>query len=104
MNKQILNYRKTEHFLYRQWDRGISDDILSKLLVFCPKDKPNLLVVVSREAIHQLGIKRREELFIKLDKNLLITCYFGAFQEYLFSTRQEQDYLIINSLAPNAKN
>jgi hypothetical protein len=104
MNRRISNYRKTEHFLYRQWDRGITDEQLIEILKFCPQKKSNTLIVVSRKVLKQLGVKKDLELFIKSDKASLITCFFGSFQNYILNCRKQQKYFIINSLAPNAKN
>lgn len=100
---RILNYRKTEHFIYRQWDRGITDEKLNKVLQLCPQKKCNTLIIVSRKVIKELGMKRNKELFLKIDKNTLITCFYGCFQEYLLNCKKQQDYYIINSIAPNAK-
>lgn len=103
MNSKILNYRKTDHFLYRQWDRGITDEQLVKILKHCPQKKCNTLIIVSRKALKQLAMKRDQELFIKSDKASLITCFFGSFQSYVLNCKKQQKYFIINSLAQNAK-
>ena len=103
MNNKILNYRKTAHFLYRQWDRGITDEQLIEILKFCPDIKCNTLIIVSRKVLKQLGVKKDHELFIKSNKASLITCFFGSFQNYLLNCKKRQKYFIINSLAQNAK-
>lgn len=103
MNMRILNYHKTEHFLYRQWDRGITDEQLIEILKFCPQEKCNTLIVVSRSVLKHLGVRKDYELFIKSDKASLITCFFGSFQNYILNCKKQQKYYIINSLAQNAK-
>lgn len=104
MNAKILNFQKTEHFLYRQWDRGITDEHLIEILKFCPQKKCNTLTIVSRKVLKELGMKKNKELFLKIDKTQLITCFFGCFQDYLCNNKKQQNYHIINSLASNAKN
>lgn len=96
---RVLSYHKTEHFLSRQWDRGITDEKLVKILQFCPHKKRNTFFVVSREVLKQLGIKRNQELFLKTDKTSLITCFYGTFQDYILNCKKQQKYWIINSLA-----
>jgi hypothetical protein len=104
MNTKILNYRKTEHFLYRQWDRGITDEKLIEILQNYPYKKSNTLIVVSRKVLKKLGIKSKQELFLKIDRTWLITCFYGCFQDYIFNCNKKQNYYIMNSFAIIAKN
>lgn len=32
MNKQILEFKKTDHFMFKQWDRNIDDKMLYSIL------------------------------------------------------------------------
>lgn len=104
MNNRILNFNKTDHFLYRQWDRGIPDEVLSEILRLCPKNKSNIMVIVPRKALRRLGLKKKKELFIKLDKNILITCFYCALQNYFSHYKRDQDYHLLSSTCDNRKN
>lgn len=104
MKNRILNFNKTAHFLYRQWDRGISDETLSEVLRLCPKNKSNIMVIVPRKVLQGLGLKKNEELFIKLDKNVLITCFYCSFQNYFSHCKRDQDYHLLSATCDNRKN
>lgn len=89
MTTQILNYKKTNHFLFSQWDRSINDQILQKILPFlecisCKKD----VIIVSPNFLKRKGIFRKghESLIIITKQNLLITCYWCNHPDYLLST------------------
>lgn len=86
MTTQILGYRKTDHFLYRQWDRSIHDQILYKILPYiqctnCTKD----IIIVSASFLKRNGVKVKENksLVIIASKNVLSTCYWCDYPEYL---------------------
>lgn len=88
MNKQILNYRKTNHFLYSQWDRSIHDEILYKVLPYvecttCKKD----VIIVSHSFLKRKGIilRKRESLIIITSNKTLTTCYWCDHPDYLYS-------------------
>ena len=95
MNCKLEKFRKTDHFIYRQWDRGITDKLLSSVLNSINTNRKNTLVIISRNILSKSGIKIKKELFIKIDKNTLITCFYSDFQDYT-NTIRAQNYLIIN--------
>ena len=39
MNTNILNYKKTKHFKYRQWGRSISDNLMYRVLPLLEETK-----------------------------------------------------------------
>lgn len=70
MLRQIRAFRKTSHFLYRQWDRSIDDALLTELLNHLPKpylaqQKYNL--VFSRSFC--LALRKKGFFVPKLGKN-----------------------------------
>lgn len=88
MTTQILNFKKTNHFLYSQWDRSIHDEILYKVLPYvacttCKKD----VVIVCPSFLKRKGIKskNRESLIIITSNNTLTTCYWCDHPDYLYS-------------------
>ena len=94
METIIAGYYKTDHFLFRQWDRGVTDIELKFVLTKVSKAKGTQLLVVSRKLIKQCAHKKSLELFIKVDGQTLITCFYCNFQDYLNSGKKENYYLI----------
>ncbi len=91
-NKLIGKFRKTEHFIYRQWDRKITDKVLLKVLKNIKTTNKNTMLIISRKLLN--GIHK--ELFIKINNNILITCFYEEFQNY--KTIKKQNYIIINKI------
>lgn len=88
MNREILNYRKTDHFLFSQWDRKIDDQLLYRVLPFvectkCCKD----VIIVHPTFLRRRGIfaKNNECLVIIATHNVLVTCYWCDHADYLYS-------------------
>lgn len=93
----IGDFYKTEHFLKRQWDRNINDKLLAEILKNVGTNNTNLLLIVSRKVLKKINKNLKQELFIKMDKKTLITCFYCEFQLYSSSNR-EQNYVIIDKL------
>lgn len=89
------NYIKTKHFVLRQGERNVKEDLLSHIFSKIEKPKGSMLLVVSRKIVRKFQPKMRQELFIKIDGSVLITCFFEEFQDYLRAKKREQ-YLIVN--------
>ena len=94
MKTAIHEFRKTYHFLLRQWDRNISDAMLTILLEKVKPAKGKRLLVVSRRLLRKLFKIKCCELFIKVDGNSLITCFFFDFQDYLNARKRENYFLM----------
>jgi len=87
MNKQILEFRKTDHFLYKQWDRRIDDKMLYGILPFvectkCEKD----VVFVLPSFLKRKGLSNDDVqcLILITRGNLLLTGYWCDHPNYLF--------------------
>jgi hypothetical protein len=95
---------KTSHFSERQKQRGISDRVVTvSLSHLSPAPKKDLLVVVSsrmlrewakHKLIHEKYRRTEEELFIKIDNSILVTCFVGEFGKYR-GHRRPQHYWFI---------
>lgn len=80
----MLYFRKTTHFIYRQWDRGIDDIDMNKILVKLHQKLEKItstktLVFVGEQMLKKLGLKYKNvsNLVLVLHKqNLLITMFF----------------------------
>jgi hypothetical protein len=93
--ESIAGYFKTEHFLYRQWDRGVSNIELNFVLNRIQAKDGQQLLIVSRKIIKKCSNKKCLELFIKIEGKKLITCFYCDFQDYLNSKKKE-NYQIIS--------
>lgn len=97
MKNRIEGFCKSDHFSYRQWDRKISDNLLSQILKDIETNNCNTLLIVSRKVLKKINKNINEELFIKIDNKTLITCFYCQFQEYLV-TKRIQQYIIIDKI------
>lgn len=95
MKTSINNFYKTEHFLLRQWERKISDQCLKLVLEKVKQTNQNTLIIVSRKVLRKLNVNMNQELFVKVDDNTLITCFYCDFKNYN-PQKRNQEYLIIN--------
>jgi hypothetical protein len=100
MEARISGYFKTEHFLYRQWDRGVTDDLLKAVL---PSEVSleKQLFVVSRKITKKYLKNCKTELLIKTDGKTLITCFYCDFQDYFFNAKKIENYFFIKNLKTN---
>lgn len=97
MLNHIEGFTKSDHFTFRQWDRKISDNLLTQILKNVKPNNSNTLLIVSRNVLKEINKSINEELFIKVDNKTLITCFYCKFQEYI-ATNKKQEYLIINKI------
>jgi hypothetical protein len=72
----ITGYFRTEHFLYRQWDLGVSDNELNFVLNRIQVKKGHQLLLVSRNIKRKYCNKNFLELLIKIEGRTLTTCHF----------------------------
>ena len=100
MEVSILGYHKTEHFLFRQWERGVSDDLLKAVLPIKITSEKQLLIV-SRNIIRKYSKSCKTELLIKTDGNTLVTCFYCNFQEYFFNAKRVENFYFIKTLKTN---
>ena len=94
MENRISGFQKTNHFLYRQWDRGVTDKLLNDVLDEISPTRKNILLVVSKNYLKRKGVNSKCELFIKIKKCKLITCFYCDFNCY-FKRKIRQNYLIL---------
>lgn len=94
-NEKIGNFYKTEHFLLRQWERKVSDEILELSLAGLKCEITNLIIIVSRKIIknHQ---DVNAELFILVDKKSLKTCFFEKIEIFQSRNNKISNYKIVS--------
>jgi hypothetical protein len=77
-NRKIFEFRKTDHFLFRQWERGFDDCLLKKIIphinnVICKKK----VVIVDKAFLIKKGIKcKAARLIIVIKDKCLATIYW----------------------------
>ena len=94
METHICGYYKTDHFIYRQWDRSVNDEILKVVLpnvVFSDKQ----VVVVSRKLLKKYSRNCKCDLLIKICGNTLVTCFYCDFSDYFFNAHKLENYYFI---------
>jgi hypothetical protein len=75
MTTQILNFKKTEHFMLRQWERGI-DDRTIRLALQHVTPNYSQLIVLNMPFFIRYGLKfDGRSVLIKVDKNRLVTIF-----------------------------
>ncbi len=87
MTQQILEFKKTNHFLYSQWDRGIGDPTLYKILPYVERTRyEKEIVIVYAPFLKKRAISKDSEtcLILILKFNLIITAYWCDSPNYLY--------------------
>lgn len=97
----ILNFRKTEHFLKRQWERSIEDRLLNYALKWLQNTglEKEILVVHPKvfTRIH-CNYKTSEYLVVVVKNRILITCYWCNQFGYIIRNTKGVSYQILNSV------
>lgn len=65
MRPKIAGFIKTNHFQYRQWQRGLSDYELSKILNLINCEEQSFMLVIGKSRLTKFKINSPRELFIK---------------------------------------
>ena len=104
----IRAFRKTSHFLYRQWDRSIDDQLLLELMrhlppQYDPDTKHNLLFsyqycqTLPKRGFFVPQMKKHECLVISLKNFALITVYtyHSANLMGIFAAHRGESFTII---------
>lgn len=84
MQTKILNFKKTNHCLLRQWERSISDRMLYIALRSLNGHKYHNTLVCAEGAQLKRYLEGHNpdlDLIIKLDGNVIVTLFLIAHQE-----------------------
>ena len=98
MNKQILEFKKTDHFMFKQWDRNIDDKMLYSILPYvkCTKcEKDIVLVLPSFLKRKGLSIDDIQCLILITKRNLLLTGYWCDHPNYLFTKEKDSHFQLL---------
>ncbi len=86
---------KTEHFLLRQWERKVPDEVLASALKDVNPTDERRYVNISRKITSSFSLKP-EELFVLINKRALITCFFENLSTFRNQKTDVSEYLIIS--------
>jgi hypothetical protein len=84
---------KTDHFKYRQWDRGIDDKIVEKAMEsITGQQKCKSLIILGADTLKSTGVKNKKHknlVLVAKGRNLLTLFYVNDLYSYLKSVRGE---------------
>lgn len=98
MTKQLLEYHKTDHFMLSQWDRGIGDELLYKVLPFISEAKENKKIAIfipSFLGTKGIDVPKKDCLVIVLKQKLLKTAFWCDHPNYLFLKEKDAAFQIL---------
>lgn len=93
--EKVLDFRLTDHFMLRGWDRSIDKFVLCKLLCHVKaSDADKKLVVITPAFYESKGIKGRENhcLVLVLKQDLIKTGYWCKNPNYLFTKEEKAEF------------
>lgn len=93
MKNKIKGFIKSEHFLLRQWQRKVDDELLSLVLNKRKFNKDICVLVISKKIVKKIS-KVNHELFILIRGNILVTCFYGEMRDF-FNTKYDNHFEII---------
>lgn len=99
MTVNILNYRKSNHFLLKQWDRCIEDTFLYKVLPYIDQLKSGKNIIIAKPIfLNRKGIVMDSmiSLVVVIKENLLITCYWCHNPEYLIKKEHNAFFNVLD--------
>ncbi len=97
MNRRINSFYKTKHFLLRQWERNIHDEILYYTLSSKWYFNKKTILIISKKILKKYGLNTNQELFLVVKKKILITCYYSEIKKFVVAQKQIKiDTIIIN--------
>lgn len=86
MKARISKLRKTKHFLLRQWERCIDEQIISYVKPFIQRQKSQnkMELIITPSFLRRIGYKGTYCLVLIVRGKTCITCYWKEFSECLF--------------------
>jgi hypothetical protein len=98
MKTKISNYQKTDHFIFRQWDRKLEDACLIKILEKADfYGKKKIMLIIGNKVLKEADCRFRanENMIIIVRSNLLITFFVVKdLYKYLKSTYKIEKQII----------
>jgi hypothetical protein len=98
MNKQILEFNLTDHFMLKGWDRSIDTSLLYNVLPHVTVSKEEKKVaIVTPSFFSQKGVSEKGKncLVIILKQKLLVTAFWCNHPNYLFKKEKQAEFQIV---------
>lgn len=98
MTKQILEFKKTDHFMFSQWNRKIDDKTLYSILPFveCTKCEKDVVFVLPSFLIRKgISTDPNQCLILIAKRKLLLTGYWCDHPNYLFNKEKNSHFQIL---------
>ena len=98
MNRNILNFILSDHFLLQGWKRGIDKPLLYKILPFITdsqKGKKVSLVIPSFFSRKEIQVNNGQFLIIITAGQVLKTAFWSNDPNYLISKETSSDFQLI---------
>lgn len=93
--KKIEGFRITDHFLFREWDRKISTELLTYVLRKLKNKKTKKQIIIVSREITKKTEKCNLELFLIIHNKVLITCFFSELK-FQMGKKVSEKYLLIS--------
>lgn len=98
MKRSILKFRKTDHFLHRQWFRGVDDELLEilfKNLPIIPNNNVKTALILTRT--HLARLDKKYKFLLPNDKHLVII-YKGYSLITIYLSETNSDFCLLSKL------
>lgn len=95
----IQNFYKTDHFIYRQWDRAIEDKVIDAIIWKVKPTKAKTTIIASSKFLKTLKLQLSKNTFLIIvakGKNLLTLFFVNDLYAYLKSRKGNINSIIIS--------
>ncbi|TAE73138.1 MAG: hypothetical protein EAZ85_07955 [Bacteroidetes bacterium] len=87
--ERIFEFYKTEHFLLQQWERGVENKTLERVLSYVKVPNTKIAVVAKPAFLAQkTKIDSKQDLIIIISSDVLVTVYWCNHSEYLLKENE----------------
>jgi|GEM_PF-2411849 len=93
--EKVQHFFKTEHFLLRQYERKVSDELVKYALQSIRPSSGKHIIMVSGKLVKKF-LKKDETLFIIVHQKSLIICYLGEIHLSKSKYSGIKNYQIVN--------
>lgn len=88
-------FKKTNHFVERQIERNVSDQVIRYCLDLKQFPKKKTTIIISRKVLKKIGIKTNQELFVIIRNRVLITTFYRDISEFILCATRKYDCHLI---------
>jgi hypothetical protein len=98
-NNRIFEFRKTDHFLLQQWQRGIDDYIIRRVLsyVLVNNDQKTFIIASPQFLKEKVKLNKLDSLIVVIKGKVLITTYWAVDPEYLYKKEKNVELIFLQN-------